>query len=57
MSQCLGTGRRFVRGLPKARLWILGVVNALILLHVVLYYAFDHTSVGCIDLFGFGVGR
>jgi polyferredoxin len=48
-----------VRGLPKARLWILGVVNALILLHVVLYYAFDHTSVGCIDLFGFStlVGR
>jgi polyferredoxin len=41
-----------LRRLPKLRLWFLGIVNALILLHIILYYAFNRTSVGCIDFFG-----
>jgi polyferredoxin len=42
-----------VSRLAGLRLWFLGIVNALILLHIILYYAFGRTSVGCIDFFGF----
>jgi polyferredoxin len=30
----------------------LGVVNGLILLHIIAYYVFDRTGIGCVDFFG-----
>ena len=41
-----------MRRLPTVRLWFLGLVNALIALHVVIYYFSGRRSVGCIDFFG-----
>lgn len=37
---------------PGTRLVFLGVVNGLILLHIVAYYVFDRTDIGCVDFFG-----
>lgn len=37
---------------PRTRLVFLGVVNAIILVHIVAYYVFDRTGIGCVDFFG-----
>jgi polyferredoxin len=37
---------------PRQRLLFLGVVNGLILLHILVYYVFDRRGIGCIDFFG-----
>ena len=42
----------FVSRVPGTRLIVLCLINAVILLHVVLYYAFDQTAIGCVDFFG-----
>lgn len=41
-----------MRRSPRIRLLFLGALNALIVVHVVLYYAYDRTSIGCVDFFG-----
>jgi polyferredoxin len=47
--------------LPRYRLWVLGAVNGLILLHILCYYFLDRRSIGCVDFFGlatfFGNGQ
>ncbi len=45
-------GEPCVKRLLRYRLWVLLAVNSVIIFHVVLYYALDRTSIGCIDFFG-----
>ena len=37
---------------PRKRLFLLGIVNGIILLHIVAYYVLDLEGIGCIDFFG-----
>ncbi len=41
-----------MRPVSRYRLPFLGIVNAVILFHVIAYYAFDRKAVGCVDFFG-----
>lgn len=41
-----------MRAVSRYRLPFLGVVNAVILFHVLAYYVFDRTAIGCVDFFG-----